>query len=88
MTRLRILIVDDHEVVRAGVRSLLEDQPDCEICGEAGNGREGVTLAQQLKPDIIVLDITMPELNGLEAARQILKTVPHVQVLILSVHES
>ncbi len=88
MTRLRILIVDDHEVVRAGVRSLLEDQPDCEICGEAGNGREAVTLAQQLKPDIVVLDITMPELNGLEAARQILKTVPHVQVLILSVHES
>ena len=60
MTKQRILIVDDHEVVRAGVRSLLENQPDCEICGEAGNGREAVAVAQQLKPDIVVLDITMP----------------------------
>jgi DNA-binding NarL/FixJ family response regulator len=88
MTKLRILIVDDHEVVRAGVRSLLEDQPNCDICGEAGTGREAVALAQQFKPDIVVLDITMPGLNGLEAARQILKTVRDVQVLILSVHES
>jgi DNA-binding NarL/FixJ family response regulator len=88
VTKLRILIVDDHEIVRAGVRALLEDQPDCDICGEAGTGREAVVLAQQLTPDIVVLDITMPELNGLEAARQILKTVPNVQVLILSVHES
>jgi DNA-binding NarL/FixJ family response regulator len=88
VTKLRILIVDDHEIVRAGMRSLLEDQPDCEICGEAGNGREAVILAQQLTPDIVVLDITMPELNGLEATRQILKIVPNVQVLILSVHES
>ncbi len=88
MTKLRILIVDDHEIVRAGVRSLLEDQPNCEICGEASTGREAVALSQQLKPDIVILDITMPELNGLEAARQILKTVLNVQVLILSVHES
>jgi len=88
MTKLRILIVDDHEVVRAGVRSLLEDQTDCDVCGEAGNGREAVSLAQKLKPDIVVLDITMPELNGLEAARQMLKTVANVQILILSVHES
>ncbi|HXI82639.1 MAG TPA: response regulator transcription factor [Verrucomicrobiae bacterium] len=88
MTKLRVLVADDHEVVRAGVRSLLEDQPDCDVCGEAVTGREAVTLAQQLRPDIVVLDITMPELNGLEAARQILKSVPNVQVLILSVHES
>jgi DNA-binding NarL/FixJ family response regulator len=88
MSKLRILIADDHEVVRAGVRSLLECQSDCEICGEAVTGRQAVALAQQLKPDIAVLDITMPELNGLDAARQILKTVPGVQVLILSVHES
>ena len=88
MTKLRILIADDHEVVRAGVRSLLERQPDCEICGEAVTGRQAVAMAQQLKPDVVVLDITMPELNGLEATRQILKTVPDARVLILSVHES
>ena len=88
MTKLRILIADDHEVVRAGARSLLANQPDCEICGEAVTGREAVALARELKPDVVVLDITMPELNGLEAARQILKTVPDAQVLILSVHES
>jgi DNA-binding NarL/FixJ family response regulator len=88
MSALRILIADDHEVVRAGVRSLLESQPDCEICGEAATGRQAVALAQQLKPHVAILDITMPELNGLEAARQILKTVPDVRVLVLSVHES
>jgi DNA-binding NarL/FixJ family response regulator len=88
MSTLRILIADDHEVVRAGVRSLLESQPDCEICGEAVTGRQVVTLAQELKPDVAILDITMPELNGLEATRQIRKLAPTVQVLILSVHES
>jgi len=88
MSRLRILVADDHEVVRAGVRSLLESQPDCEICGEAITGREAITQAQQLVPDVVILDITMPEVNGLEAARQILKTVPGVQVLMLSMHES
>jgi two-component system, NarL family, nitrate/nitrite response regulator NarL len=69
----RILIADDHEVVRAGVRSLLEGRPDYEVCGEAVNGRQVVALAQQLKPDIVIMDVTMPELNGLEAARQIRK---------------
>lgn len=88
MTKLRILVADDHEVVRAGVRSLLESQPDCEVCGEAVTGRQAVALAQRLKPDVVVLDITMPELNGLEATRQIVKTVPDAQVLILSIHES
>jgi DNA-binding NarL/FixJ family response regulator len=88
MSALRILIADDHEVVRAGVRSLLESQPDCEICGEAATGRQAVALAQQLKPDVAILDITMPELNGLEATRQIRKVAPTVQVLILSMHES
>lgn len=88
MSKLRILIADDHAVVRAGVRSLLEQQPDWEVCAEAANGREAVTLAQELNPDIAVLDITMPQLNGLDAARQILKDNPSVLVLILSVHES
>ena len=88
MSALRILIADDHEVVRAGVRSLLESEPHCEICGEAVTGRQAVALAQQLNPDVAILDITMPELNGLEATRQIRKVAPTVQVLILSVHES
>ena len=88
MTKLRVLIADDHEVVRAGVRSLLQNQPDCEVCGEAVTGRDAVALAQQLKPDVIVMDITMPDLNGLEATRHVLKAVPNVQVLILSIHES
>src|SRR5437016_1016633 len=88
MSKLRILVADDHEVVRAGVRSLLEGQPDCEICGEAVTGHQAVALAQQLKPDVAIVDISMPELNGLEAARQILNTVPGIQVLILSMHES
>jgi DNA-binding NarL/FixJ family response regulator len=88
MSALRILIADDHEVVRAGIRSLLESEPDCEICGEVATGRQAVTLAQQLTPDIVILDITMPEVNGLDAARQILKAVPGVQVLFLSMHES
>ena len=63
MTKLRILVADDHAVVRAGVRSLLEGEPDCEVCGEAVTGREAVTLAQQLIPDVVVMDITMPELD-------------------------
>jgi DNA-binding NarL/FixJ family response regulator len=75
-------------VVRAGVRALLEGQPDCEICGEAVTGRQVIAMAQQLQPDVAILDITMPELNGLEATRQIRKVAPTVQVLILSVHES
>jgi DNA-binding NarL/FixJ family response regulator len=88
MSKLRILIADDHEVVRAGVRSLLESEADCEICGEAVTGREAVTLAQELAPDVVILDISMPELNGLDAARKILSAVPGVRVLILSMHES
>ena len=88
MNKVRILVADDHEVVRAGVRSLLESESGCEVCAEAVTGRQAVALAQQHKPDIVVMDITMPELNGLEAARQILKAIPGVQVLILSVHES
>src|ERR1051326_6761072 len=85
---LRILIADDHEVVRQGVKSLLVKQPGWEVCAEAANGREAVQKARQHKPQVAVLDITMPELNGLEAARQILKACPKTEVLILTVHES
>ena len=85
---LRILVADDHEVVRQGVRSLLEKQPGWEVCEEAVSGREAVEKAKAVYPDVIVLDIAMPELNGLEATRQILKAIPDAQVLILTMHES
>jgi DNA-binding NarL/FixJ family response regulator len=88
MNRVRILIADDHEVVRQGLRSLLEGQAAMEIIGEASNGREAVDKAIALKPDVVVLDIGMPELNGLEATRQIVKGTPRTEVLILTVYET
>lgn len=88
MKTLQILIADDHELVRKGLRTVLENQPGWKVCGEATNGRQAVELTKQLGPDVIVLDVTMPELNGLEATRQILKTVPKAEVLILTMHES
>ncbi|MBI5772822.1 MAG: response regulator transcription factor [Verrucomicrobia bacterium] len=88
MSQLRIVIADDHDVVRRGLKSVLEDQPHWEVCGEANTGRKAVELVRAHKPDIVVLDITMPELNGLEAARQIQKTNPETKMLILTVHES
>jgi DNA-binding NarL/FixJ family response regulator len=88
MTLLRILIVDDHAVVRRGVRSLLESQPGWEISGEAANGREAVDLAARLQPDIVVMDLSLPELNGLDATRQILKESPRSEILVLTMHHS
>jgi len=85
---LRILIADDHEVARRGIRSLLEGHPGWEICGEAKDGREAVDLANGLKPDIFLLDIGMPNLNGLDAARQILALYPEARILILTIHDS
>jgi len=84
----RIFVADDHEVVRHGLCALLQAQPDWEICGEAADGREALEKAQKLKPDVIILDIGMPSLNGLEATRQILKINPHTRVLILTLHDS
>lgn len=88
MATFRILVADDHEVVRKGLAALLQSQPDWQVCGEAADGREAVDKAQQLKPDVVILDIGMPSLNGLEATRQILKTNPQARVLILTLHDS
>src|ERR1700724_2903998 len=85
---LRILIADDHEVARRGIRSLLESHPGWEVCAEAKDGRDAVELATRTKPDLVLLDIGMPNLNGLEAARQILASSPDVPILILTMHDS
>jgi len=85
---LRILIADDHELARNGIRALLESHSGWEVCGEAKDGRETVELAANLRPDIVLLDIGMPNLNGLEAARQILTIFPEVAILILTMHDS
>jgi DNA-binding NarL/FixJ family response regulator len=85
---LRILIADDHEVARRGIRSLLESHPGWEVCAEAKDGRDAVELATTTKPDLVLLDIGMPNLNGLEAARQILATSPNAAILILTMHDS
>ncbi len=88
MGALRILVADDHEVVRRGLCSLLESQPGWQICGEASDGRDLLKKVSELKPDIIVLDVSMPNLNGLEATRQILKTNPKAKILVLTLHDS
>jgi len=85
---LRILIADDHEVARHGIRALLESHPGWVVCGEAKDGRETVELAERLTPDLILLDIGMPNLNGLEATRQILATSPEAVILILTMHDT
>jgi DNA-binding NarL/FixJ family response regulator len=85
---IRILIADDHEVARRGIRSLLESHPGWEVCAEAKDGRDAVDLAATTKPDVVLLDIGMPNLNGLEAARQISAMSPSVGILILTMHDS
>jgi len=87
MKRIRILLADDHAVVRQGFRMILAEQPDMEIVGEAGNGREAVELAENLKPDIVVMDVSMPELNGIEATRRLGDSLPHTRVVALSMHK-
>lgn len=88
MKSVRILIADDHDLIRHGIQDLLESREGWKICGEARTGREAVNKTQQLKPDVVVLDISMPDLNGIEAARQIRKMSPRTEVLILSMHHS
>jgi len=83
---IRILLADDHTVMRNGLRLLLERQPDLQVVGEAADGREAVDLAEAAKPDVVVMDIAMPHLNGVEAARQITTRCPHTAIAILSMH--
>jgi two-component system response regulator NreC len=85
--KIRILLADDHAMVRQGFRMILAAQPDMEIVGEAGNGREAVELASELKPDVVVMDVAMPELNGIEATRRIMDNVPRTRVLALSMYK-
>jgi two-component system response regulator NreC len=84
---IRVLLADDHAMVRKGFRLILEAQPDIEIAGEAGNGREAVELAEKLHPDVVVMDVAMPELNGIEATRRLASSSPHSRVLALSMHK-
>jgi DNA-binding NarL/FixJ family response regulator len=86
MKRITVLLAEDHEIVREGLRTLLEAEADIAVVGEAETGRRAVALTRKLHPDVVVMDIAMPLLNGLEATRQILKAVPGTKVLILSAH--
>jgi two-component system response regulator NreC len=87
MKRIRILLADDHAVVRQGFKMILGAQTDMEIVGEAGNGRDATQLAEELRPDVIVMDVAMPELNGIEATRRLAASVPHTRVIALSMHK-
>lgn len=88
MKKLRIIIADDHGMVRQGIKALLEARKEWLVCGEATTGRQAIALASQVKPDIAILDITMPELNGLDTTRQLQAKSPRTRVLILTMHES
>ena len=87
MPNLRVLIADDHEAVRKGVASIIESRGDIEVCGEASNGEEAVRKAHELNPDLIIMDFTMPVMDGLEAARRILKVAPQTPILMFSMHK-
>jgi DNA-binding NarL/FixJ family response regulator len=88
MMMVSILLADDHAIMRRGLRGLLETHEDWQVCGEAGDGRQAVELSVTLKPEIVVLDVSMPELHGLEAARQIHAAVPGTEIVIFTMHES
>jgi DNA-binding NarL/FixJ family response regulator len=84
--KIRVLLVDDHSLVRRGFRRMLEDEPDMEVIGEAGDGEDAIELARALKPDVVVMDCALPKMNGLDASRQILAERPETAVLMLSMH--
>ena len=86
--KIRVLVADDHAIIREGLRVMLGNQPDMEVIGTASNGYEAIRLADQNKPDVVVIDISMPELNGIEAIQQILPRHPDIKVIVLSIHET
>jgi DNA-binding NarL/FixJ family response regulator len=86
--RMRILIVDDHEMMRRGVESIITSNSLGEVCGDAGNGEEAIGKVKELMPDLVILDVSMPVINGLEAARQIRRIAPSIKILILTMHNS
>jgi len=88
MSALRVLIADDHDIVRKGLRALIDEHPGWEVCGEARSGREAVEKTVQLSPDILVIDVSMPDLNGLDATRQVRKLSPKTEVLVITHHDS
>ncbi len=85
---IRILIADDHDVVREGVRAILKKRPDWEICGEAANGQEAVSQIESLRPDVVILDITMPKMSGLDVARRVVTNNPQSRILVFTMHDS
>jgi len=84
--RIRILLVEDHSIVREGLRSLLDKQPTMEVVGETDNGRKAVQLVKELSPDVVIMDISMPDMNGIEATRLIIKETPNTKIIGLSIH--
>jgi len=87
-TKIRVLLADDHTILRAGLRMMLDAQPDIEVVGEASDGKQALAEAQRLQPDLVLMDITMPEMNGIEATRQIKRALDSTRVLILTMHEN
>ena len=87
MARIRLLLVDDHEVVRSGLRMLLENEADLNIVGEASTGQEAMQLVETLKPDVVIMDITLPDISGIDATRRIKEAHPEVAVVALTIHE-
>ena len=88
MRKLRVLLVEDHAIVRQGVKALLDEEPDIAIVGETGDGSEALLLAQKLRPDIVLMDLSLPGLSGIEATCQIRERFPDIRVLILSMHDN
>jgi DNA-binding NarL/FixJ family response regulator len=84
----RVLVVDDHAFIRRGVQTILHRFPEWELCGEADNGNDAIRMAEELKPEVIIMDLSMPGLNGIEATRAIRKTQPGVKIVLLTLHES
>jgi two-component system response regulator NreC len=84
----RVLIVDDHAFIRRGVQTLLQPYPEWELCGEAGNGNDAIRMVDELEPEVVLMDVTMPGMNGIEATRLIRSAHPNVKIILLTLHES